>query len=118
MSLTIKHAHTIGSVRTTQYSIRTVCVVRAGKELPNADAMAMSGRVGALGVGALRRAQLEHHVLPAARSHPRHPPPSNKHGVSCLRTTQYSIRTVCIVHADKELPNADAMAMSGRVGAL
>ena len=70
MSFTIKHAHAISRVRTTQYSIRTVCIVRASKELPNADAMAMSGRVGALGVGALRRAQLEHHVLPAARRIP------------------------------------------------
>ena len=49
--------------------------MRAGEELPNADAMAVGGRVGALGVGALRRArkgalrraQLEHHVLAAAR---------------------------------------------------
>jgi hypothetical protein len=53
MSFTIKHAHAISRVRTTQYSIRTACIVRAGKEMPNADAMALSGRVGALGVGAL-----------------------------------------------------------------
>jgi hypothetical protein len=118
MSFTIKHAYAISRVRTTQYRIRTMCIVRAGKEMPNADAMALSGRVGALGVGALRRAQLEHHVRTAARSHPGHPPPSNKHGVSRVRTTQYSIRTACIVCACKELPNADTMALSGRVGAM
>ena len=67
MSFTIKHAHASSRVRTTQYNIRTGCIVRAGKELPNADAMAVGGRVGALGVGALRRAQLEHHVQTAAR---------------------------------------------------
>jgi hypothetical protein len=81
-------------VRTTQYNIRTVCIVHVGKELPNADAMAMSRRVGALGVGALRRAQLEHHVRPAARPHPGHPPPSNTHGVSRVRATQYRVSGV------------------------